>query len=213
MLGYRANGTSICPLWLTHLRIKGLMRAVAQIAQSVEQGIENPRVGGSIPSLGTNNSSLVQSVERRTVNPYVAGSSPAGGAKFEEPAHRAGFFYAFQLPLQAANSRVAPQAALNSKSPVCSTPSGFTPFSFFRRRIHDGFTESTSPCSSTDPCAHRQASHLCVSLPLSSTFASIINSSKRPSLSRFMSMLTRGCAGDRMPGSQGGDRQQGLGSV
>ena len=26
----------------------------AQIAQSVEQGTENPRVGGSIPSLGTN---------------------------------------------------------------------------------------------------------------------------------------------------------------
>ena len=25
----------------------------AQIAQSVEQGIENPRVGGSIPPLGT----------------------------------------------------------------------------------------------------------------------------------------------------------------
>jgi hypothetical protein len=31
------------------------MRPVAQIAQSVEQGIENPRVGGSIPSLGTKN--------------------------------------------------------------------------------------------------------------------------------------------------------------
>jgi hypothetical protein len=31
------------------------MRPVAQIAQSVEQGIENPRVGGSIPSLGTIN--------------------------------------------------------------------------------------------------------------------------------------------------------------
>jgi hypothetical protein len=29
------------------------MRPVAQVAQSVEQGIENPRVGGSIPSLGT----------------------------------------------------------------------------------------------------------------------------------------------------------------
>ena len=28
-------------------------RLVAQIAQSVEQGIENPRVGGSIPPLGT----------------------------------------------------------------------------------------------------------------------------------------------------------------
>ena len=26
----------------------------AQIAQSVEQGTENPRVGGSIPPLGTN---------------------------------------------------------------------------------------------------------------------------------------------------------------
>lgn len=25
----------------------------AQVAQSVEQGIENPRVGGSIPPLGT----------------------------------------------------------------------------------------------------------------------------------------------------------------
>ena len=29
----------------------------AQIAQLVEQRIENPRVGGSIPPLGTNNSS------------------------------------------------------------------------------------------------------------------------------------------------------------
>lgn len=29
------------------------MRPVAQVAQLVEQGIENPRVGGSIPSLGT----------------------------------------------------------------------------------------------------------------------------------------------------------------
>ena len=77
---------------LTPQSRKGLMRAVAQIAQSVEQGIENPRVGGSIPSLGTNNSSLVQSVERRTVNPYVAGSSPAGGAKFERPAHLSGPF-------------------------------------------------------------------------------------------------------------------------
>jgi hypothetical protein len=31
------------------------MRPVARIAQSVEQGIENPRVGGSIPSPGTTN--------------------------------------------------------------------------------------------------------------------------------------------------------------
>ncbi len=38
---------------LTQGIINGLIAAVAQIAQSVEQGIENPRVGGSIPSLGT----------------------------------------------------------------------------------------------------------------------------------------------------------------
>ena len=31
----------------------GLMRPVARIAQSVEQGIENPRVPGSIPGSGT----------------------------------------------------------------------------------------------------------------------------------------------------------------
>ncbi|CEO38118.1 exported hypothetical protein [Photobacterium kishitanii] len=30
-----------------------LMRSVASIAQSVEQRIENPRVGGSIPPRGT----------------------------------------------------------------------------------------------------------------------------------------------------------------
>ena len=30
-----------------------LQKDHAQVAQSVEQGIENPRVGGSIPSLGT----------------------------------------------------------------------------------------------------------------------------------------------------------------
>ncbi len=57
-------------------------RRDASIAQSVEQRIENPRVGGSIPPRGTIYSSLVQSVERWTVNPYVAGSSPAGGAIF-----------------------------------------------------------------------------------------------------------------------------------
>jgi hypothetical protein len=36
------------------------MRPVARIAQSVEQGIENPRVGGSIPSPGTTNTEKPQ---------------------------------------------------------------------------------------------------------------------------------------------------------
>ncbi len=40
------------------------MRAVVgQIAQLVEQGIENPRVGGSIPSLATISASNIVSVE------------------------------------------------------------------------------------------------------------------------------------------------------
>ncbi len=38
---------------LTTAPLYGLMRPVARIAQSVEQGIENPRVLGSIPSPGT----------------------------------------------------------------------------------------------------------------------------------------------------------------
>ncbi|WP_204370096.1 hypothetical protein, partial [Aeromonas hydrophila] len=84
------------------------------------------------------------------VNPYVTGSSPVGGAKFEKPAHRAGFFHFGQLPLQVASSRVAPQVALNSSKPVCSTPSGFTRFSFLRNRIHLGFIKPTSSCY--DPC-------------------------------------------------------------
>ncbi len=38
---------------LTPGGLYGLIRPVARIAQSVEQGIENPRVLGSIPSPGT----------------------------------------------------------------------------------------------------------------------------------------------------------------
>ena len=41
------------------------MRPVARIAQSVEQGIENPRVLGSIPSPGTTNSYKRTSTEVR----------------------------------------------------------------------------------------------------------------------------------------------------
>ena len=67
-------GDGLMPTWsaipqhpgpnLTRNVWTGLIRATrysaafpvhAQIAQSVEQGIENPRVGGSIPSLGTKN--------------------------------------------------------------------------------------------------------------------------------------------------------------
>ncbi|CAE1141678.1 protein of unknown function [Serratia sp. Tan611] len=44
---------------LTPTGLYGLMQPVARIAQSVEQGIENPRVLGSIPSPGTTNSAYL----------------------------------------------------------------------------------------------------------------------------------------------------------
>jgi hypothetical protein len=67
----------------------------AQVAQSVEQRTENPRVDGSIPPLGTilflkawlqqstklryTNAQVAQSVEQRTENPRVDGSIPPLG--------------------------------------------------------------------------------------------------------------------------------------
>ena len=42
-------------MWLDrNLGLKSNTRPYGQVAQSVEQWIENPRVGGSIPSLATN---------------------------------------------------------------------------------------------------------------------------------------------------------------
>ena len=58
-LSLRRTGERVCSplrkqqISLTAEGISGLMRPVARIAQSVEQGIENPRVLGSIPSPGT----------------------------------------------------------------------------------------------------------------------------------------------------------------
>ena len=47
-----------------------------QIAQSVEQRTENPRVGGSIPSL-TTNAGIAQLIERRLAKAKVTGLGPA----------------------------------------------------------------------------------------------------------------------------------------
>ncbi|GBC63127.1 hypothetical protein DENIS_4118 [Desulfonema ishimotonii] len=47
----------------------------AEVAQSVEQGTENPRVGSSILSLGTKTpAEVAQSVEQGTENPRVGSS-------------------------------------------------------------------------------------------------------------------------------------------
>ena len=48
----------------------------ASVAQLVEQGTENPRVVGSIPTGGTTNADLAHLVERRLAKAKVAGSSP-----------------------------------------------------------------------------------------------------------------------------------------
>ena len=47
----------------------------AQVAQLVEQRIENPRVAGSIPALGTIVASVAHLVERHLAKVEVASSS------------------------------------------------------------------------------------------------------------------------------------------
>ena len=50
--------------------------AYASVAQLVEQGTENPRVVGSIPTGGTTYADLAHLVERHLAKVEVAGSSP-----------------------------------------------------------------------------------------------------------------------------------------
>ena len=48
----------------------------ASVAQSVEQGTENPCVGGSIPPRGTNHAGVAQLAEQLICNQQVVGSIP-----------------------------------------------------------------------------------------------------------------------------------------
>ena len=59
-------------------------RHFASVAQLVEQGTENPRVVGSIPTGGTINADLAHLVERRLAKAKVAGSSPVIRSKQEK---------------------------------------------------------------------------------------------------------------------------------
>ena len=52
------------------------MPVFASVAQLVEQGTENPRVVGSIPTGGTIYADLAHLVERNLAKVEVAGSSP-----------------------------------------------------------------------------------------------------------------------------------------
>ena len=53
----------------------GVATFFAQVAQSVEQGTENPRVIGSIPIGGTINADVAHPVERHLAKVEVASSS------------------------------------------------------------------------------------------------------------------------------------------
>ena len=64
----------------------------ASVAQLVEQGTENPRVVGSIPTGGTISADLAHLVERHLAKVEVAGSSPVIRSKRKKPVLATGFF-------------------------------------------------------------------------------------------------------------------------
>ena len=59
-----------------HFFKKAALAVYASVAQLVEQGTENPRVVGSIPTGGTISADLAHLVERHLAKVEVAGSSP-----------------------------------------------------------------------------------------------------------------------------------------
>ena len=62
------------PIRIAIFQIQPLL--YASVAQLVEQGTENPRVVGSIPTGGTIPADLAHLVERHLAKVEVAGSSP-----------------------------------------------------------------------------------------------------------------------------------------
>ena len=79
-----------------HARGRGfephLGRHYASVAQLVEQGTENPRVVGSIPTGGTISADLAHLVERHLAKVEVAGSSPVIRSNHGHEKNRARFF-------------------------------------------------------------------------------------------------------------------------
>ena len=65
---------------------------LASVAQLVEQGTENPRVVGSIPTGGTIYADLAHLVERHLAKVEVAGSSPVIRSKKNTVPYGAVFF-------------------------------------------------------------------------------------------------------------------------
>ena len=65
----------------------------ASVAQLVEQGTENPRVVGSIPTGGTIYADLAHLVERHLAKVEVAGSSPVIRSKIKRTSLRRPFLF------------------------------------------------------------------------------------------------------------------------
>ena len=141
---HRQSGDRLCSLQrfeeisLTRRGGSGLMRPVARIAQSVEQGIENPRVLGSIPSPGTTiqrtqpmagfllfcNRTLHRTpfdYSPQVAHPFGAsatsalfnafGVSPSPGTTHFEPSLRRGFLLSCNRTLHRMPFDYSPQAA------------------------------------------------------------------------------------------------------
>ena len=78
----------------------------ASVAQLVEQGTENPRVVGSIPTGGTIFADLAHLVERHLAKVEVAGSSPVIRSKTKTTPLRVWFFVLETHSGSAAHQRV-----------------------------------------------------------------------------------------------------------
>ena len=72
-------------------------RRFASVAQSVEQGTENPRVGGSIPPGGTTYADVAHLVERHLAKVEVASSSLVIRSKFFETVEKSAVFFCVLL--------------------------------------------------------------------------------------------------------------------
>ena len=72
------------------------MGKYASVAQLVEQGTENPRVVGSIPTGGTILADLAHLVERHLAKVEVAGSSPVIRSKIKAHFGVLLFFHVFR---------------------------------------------------------------------------------------------------------------------
>ena len=104
-------------------------RQFASVAQLVEQGTENPRVVGSIPTGGTIYADLAHLVERDLAKVEVAGSSPVIRSKKERHSLWVSFFFGTHI------------------TELCRTKAALSPQGFAMRNL-DRYNRKTAVVSS-----------------------------------------------------------------